>query len=178
VGAGSVRLQHIDGQIEPAVFESLTPRIIAVYRESWKSGSTDRFAGLGRPEAFSGFARLLLAFAKRGGLHALFATVDGEDAAFYVGVRFGQMYCSLQTAYREKHAARSLGFLVQMEDFRYTLERGLTNNLMAYQEYKTHLTDRVVRFASLTAYSRGAHGRMAHLLAKARRGLKALLART
>jgi hypothetical protein len=166
---GKIHIEHIDTVSTLAELESMKIRILNIYRESWKVNSPDRLANLAHPEAFAYFSRLLGSFAQKGCLHVVFVTVHGDDAAFYVGVRFEKMYCSLQTAYKEKYASLSMGFLTQIENFRYTIEHDfLTNNLMANQDYKKHFTDKVQYFSSLIFFNHTAAGKFALLMSKAR----------
>jgi hypothetical protein len=171
--SGSLRIEHLDGPRTLELRESIERRILDIYRESWKTRSADPHANLTDPGASAHFSKLLDAFARRGCLHVIFVSVDGDDAAFYVGVHFERVYCSLQTAYKEKYAGLSVGFLTQIEDFRYTIERGfLTNSLMANQDYKKHFTDTVESFSSLVVFNRSAVGAAAMLLSRARRMLE------
>jgi len=175
---GDIVIEHIDSFNTQAVLESIKRRILDIYRESWKASSPDRYANLAHPDAFEWFSKLLDAFARRGWLHVIFVTANGEDAAFYVGVRSEKVYCSLQTAYKEKYASLSVGFLAQMEDFRYTIMRGLlTNNLLANQDYKAHFTDTVEHFSSLVLFNRNVAGRLAWLMTKTKQKIERLALR-
>jgi GNAT acetyltransferase-like protein len=166
-----VGVQQFDGERAQRAVNDIKQRALAIYRESWKTRSGDRAANLMCAETSRHFCALLDGFARRGGLHAIFVTVEGDDAAFYVGLRSGDVYCSLQTAYKECYASRSVGFLAQLADFRYTVEQGLaTNNLLANQDYKGHFTKSAVAFSSFVLF--GGRPR-----ARAARALSALKAR-
>lgn len=167
--AGTIRLDHLDGLSARGALESIKSRILDIYRESWKVNSSDQYANLARPETFAWFSQLLEVFARQEGLHVIFTTVNGDDAAFYVGVRFGKIYCSLQTAYKQRYAPLSVGFLTQIENFRYTIEQGfLTNNLLGDQDYKTHLTEAVTRFSSFVVFNRNLRGAIAQWMSQTR----------
>jgi hypothetical protein len=173
---GCIRVEHIDGAKTLEMLASIKRRIIDIYRESWKIGSPDRYANLALPDAFAYFSKLIEAFAENKCLHIIFATAGGDDAAFYVGVQHGNVYCSLQTAYKEKYRHLSIGFLTQMENFRYTIEHGyFTNNLMANQDYKKHFTDNVIHYSSLVIFNQNIIGSIAEMLSKAKQFCRKLI---
>lgn len=162
---GSVSVEHLDGSLSTETLGSVKQRISEIYSGSWKANSVDRYANLARPETFNLFCRFLESSATRNELHVLFVRTNGDDAAFYVGVSFADTYCSLQTAYKEKYSALSMGFIAQMENFKYTIEKGFKiNSLLANQEYKRHFTDNVSSYTSFVAFNRNKIGILASFL--------------
>jgi hypothetical protein len=137
-------------------------RIDAIYRDSWKVGSDESAVNLTIADTLSNFSDRIAAFAREGGLHVVFITVDGHDAAFHVGVSHGDMSCALQTAYREQYASHKVGFLTQMEYFRYTIEQGTRErNLLDFLDYKKHFGAEVSPSTLYTIFSRDAIGSIA-----------------
>lgn len=171
--ADTLRLEHLDGDATLGELESIKRRILGIYKESWKATSTKRHSSLMLPESYAHFSRLIEAFAKKQWLHVIFVSINGEDAGFCVGLRCENVFCSLQTAYKEKYAKLSIGFLTLMEDFRYVIERGgLTNNLMGHHPYLKHFTDTHERFSFLLAFNRDAGGTITLFLSKVRLALQ------
>jgi hypothetical protein len=136
-------------------------RIVGIYQESWKVNSNETPINITTEEGHSFFSNLLDGFSKTHGLHIMLATYEGEDAAFYVGLHQAGNYSSLQTAYKEKFKKTGIGFLVQMENFKYTINSNFkTNNLLAYQQYKQHLTNKTVPFVWFKLYNHGLKAKM------------------
>jgi len=176
--AGTLRLEYLDGDKTLGQLESIKQRVRDVYRESWKASSTKRHSSLMLPETYAHFSALLDAFARKQWLHVIFVSIDGEDAGFCVGLRCGNVSCSLQTAYKEKFATLSVGFLTLLEDFRYAIERGfLTNNLMGHHPYLRHFTDKHERFSLLFAFNRNVGGIISLFISNARPALRRLALR-
>jgi hypothetical protein len=164
MAAGEIRVEHVTRFEEPAALETVKRRMRDVYAESWKVDSDETYANLLHPKGWAAFSAVIEAFAARGGLHVVLASAGGRDVAFYVGVSQGSQYCSLHTAYRQSSRNLSAGVLVQMEDYRYTLEHGLTNCFMGFQAYREHFTEDTRTFVSKTVYARTATGRLALVL--------------
>jgi hypothetical protein len=163
VAAGEIRVEHITS-FDSTSLEAVKKRILDIYAESWKVDSKETYANLLHPKGWAVFSTLVGAFAERGGLHVVLASAGGTDVAFYVGVSRGKQYCSLFTAYRQSSRNLSAGVLVQMEDYRYTLEKGFTNCFMGFQAYREHFTEDTRTFVSKTAYAGTLTGRLAWLL--------------
>jgi len=64
---------------------------------------------------FANISARISAFARQGGLHIVFITVDGEDAAFELCVIHGNKCCDLTTAYCKKYVSCGVESLEQME---------------------------------------------------------------
>jgi hypothetical protein len=164
---GLVRIEHLDGEQTLPRIEMIKRRVRNIYAETWKYRSADAYANLAREDTFDFFSKFIESFARRGALHTVFVTLNGDDAAFYLGVHCGDKYCSVQTGYKEKYASSSVGFLAQMENFRYTIERGYkVNNLMGSQSYKRHFTSSEVRFATCILFNRNFRGTAARVLSR------------
>lgn len=165
-------VEHIGGNDALPMLEELKGRILGIYKASWKADGADQRLDLNRPDVFARFSSILQAFAERSRLHVTFTKVNGDDAAFYVGVHYGKIYCSLQTAYKEIYAPVSVGFYTQLENFRYTIENGFVkNNLLANQPYKKHLTDARECFSSFVVYNNNPIG----IIARRTSGFKGVL---
>ena len=150
--------------------ELLTQRVMSIYRESWKVNDKQSLDfNLTNPQSYRSFYALIKSYAECNGLHIMIISVNNEDAAFYVGVYQDGLYCSLQTAYKEKFANLSVGYLIQMENFRFTIENNFErNNLLANQSYKSNLTNQIEHYSRYTVYSRSILGLMARFLTYAR----------
>ena len=61
-------------------------RIKAIYLNSWKVGSEEAAVNLALTDTLTNFSARIAAFAREGGLHTIFITVDGDDAAFKHGI--------------------------------------------------------------------------------------------
>jgi hypothetical protein len=102
-------------------------------------------------------------------------TIDGDDAAFSVGIHQNNLYCSLQTAYKERYKKLGIGRLLHMESFRYVIEKGFScNNLLSDQGFKSHYTNRIARFSYISVYNNNLLGRLAKSLSCAKRYLSGL----
>jgi len=137
-------------------------RIYLIYRDSWKVDSEEVVVNLSVPSTLANFSARIAAFAREDGLHVVFIKVDGDDAAFHVGVSHGDMSCALQTAYREKYASHGVGFIAQMEYFRYTIEQGMhERNLLGFIDYKKNFGAEVSQSKLYTVFSRDTIGSLA-----------------
>ena len=166
---GIVRIEHLDGDLTLRDLEIIKRRVRDIYVETWKYRSPDPYANLAREDTFGYFSKFIETFAMRRSLHVVFVTLGSDDAAFYIGVHFGDKYCSVQTAYKEKYASASVGFLAQMENFRYTIEHGYSsNNLLGNQGYKRHFTSTEVRFVTFIIFNRNIRGAAAHVISQVR----------
>jgi hypothetical protein len=167
IETGIIRIEHLDGSQTLQKLETIKRRVMDIYIETWKRQSVDRYANLARQEVFGPFSLFIETFAKRESLHVIFIKVHGDDAAFYLGAHFANQYCSVQTAYKEKYSSLSVGFLAQMENFRYTIERGFsTNNLLGNQSYKKHFTSKEVEFRNFVVHNKNIKGAAAHFLSR------------
>ncbi|MEH6552408.1 MAG: GNAT family N-acetyltransferase [Pseudomonadales bacterium] len=163
---GNAKVEHLT-EFDDENLELLKERIMAIYRKSWKANDNSPLYNLTHEKPYKEFSNLFDSYAKGKGLHIMFITIDDDDAAFYLGVHSNGIYCSLQTAYKEKYKKLSIGYLAQMEDFRYTIEQKFkTNNLLANQEYKTHLTNNVETYTQFICFNNTFFGKLAYYLGK------------
>lgn len=161
VASGKVRVEQ--WTVFPgSALDQVNERIGAIYRDSWKADSSEMAVNLTVAATLANFSARIAAFAKEEGLHVVFITVDGADAAFHVGVSHGDMSCALQTAYREQYSTHGVGFLAQMEYFRYTIEQGMRErNLLGFTDYKRHFGAEVSASTLYTVFSRDTIGGLA-----------------
>jgi hypothetical protein len=166
--SGNASLSHYTEFTEAQLFAA-KERIMGIYTESWKRSNDSPTYNLLNAKPYREFSNLLDNYAVNDGLHIMFLTIQNDDAAFYVGVHSEGNYCSLQTAYKDKYRNQSIGYLAQMENFRYTIEHEFrSNNLLANQEYKTHFTDKVETYIFSICYNISAFGRTALFLSQAK----------
>ena len=168
---GKTSIDHYETFSEDDL-RSLKKRVMGIYKESWKTASTDTENNLLLPRIYNRFSDLMDFSARSGGLHVVIATIDGDDAAFSVGLHQNKLYCSYQTAYKEKYKKLGIGRLLHMESFRFVMENGFsTNNLLSDQGFKSHYTNRVARFSYMNVFNNNLPARLAESLAYAKRYL-------
>ncbi len=142
--------------------ERVIQRIGAIYRDSWKAGSEEIAVNLALPGTLDLFSARIASFARENGLHVIFITVNGDDAAFHAAVSHGDISCALQTAYREKYSSHRVGLLAQMEYFRYSIEQGIRErNLLEFKDYKKHFGAAESPSTIYTVFNRDAFGCLA-----------------
>ena len=144
IDTGKCKISHYH-KFDGNLLTSIKERIMSIYRESWKTESTEEFNSLLFQKGYLYFSKLLDEFSKKGGLHIMILTIGDEDAAFYVGVHQFNKYISLQTAFKDKFKRLGIGQLIQLENYRYTIDGNyITNNTLAAQKYKKRITTHIV----------------------------------
>ena len=89
-----------------------------------------------------------------GGLHIIFISVDGEDAAFDLCVIQGNKCSDPTTAYCKKYVSCGVESLEQMEINRYMIGEGICEiNLLGNADYKKHFGAKGLQSASYTVFS-------------------------
>ncbi len=169
IDTGRCRVVHLH-EFDQQALADIKARIVEIYRQSWKQNSTVEWNSILYEQGYRSFSRLLDAFAAINGLHIMVLQLDGDDAAFYVGLHQANTYASFQTAYKETYKKLGIGLFTQIENFRYTIENGyLVNNTLAYQRYKTDIATNHVASKSYAINADTPGGKALLLLSKAKR---------
>jgi hypothetical protein len=166
IDSGRAVLTHYE-DFEKHNLETIKQRIMGIYRETWKASSDDKVWNLTFPEAYEIFSCMLDHYESHDGLHVALLTVDGEDAAFFVGVHRSEIYCSVQMGYKPQFKDNSVGFLILMESFRYSIEKGFTiNNLLGTQSNQVHFPVQVQEYTDYVVYNNNLLGMLAAFLVR------------
>lgn len=144
VDTGKCQILHYH-VFDDTLLVSIKERVMSIYRESWKTESTEELNSLLYEKGYHYFSSLVDEYAEIDGLHVMILKLDEDDAAFYVGVHQYNKYVLLQTAFKDKYKRLSVGQLIQLENFRYTIENNyITNNTLAAQKYKRRIIKDIV----------------------------------
>jgi CelD/BcsL family acetyltransferase involved in cellulose biosynthesis len=138
-----------DGALEDvdASFE----RLLAIERRSWKGR---RGVGIDTEPMSTFYRAMNRRLVERGARRLVFATIDGNDAAFIFGGVLGNTYRGLQFSFDDAYTEHSLGNLCQLAEIRRLSDDGvLVYDLGTELTYKKRWGERVFATSCLIVHS-------------------------
>ena len=116
-------------------------RLLAIERRSWKGR---RGVGIDTDPMCAFYRDMNRRLVERGARRLVFATLDGNDAAYIFGGVLGKTYRGLQFSFDDTYAEHSLGNLCQLEEIRRLSDDGVElYDLGTEVPYKKRWGDRV-----------------------------------
>ena len=116
-------------------------RLLAVERRSWKGR---RGVGIDTNPMYAFYRSMNRRLVERRARRLLFATIEGNDAAYIFGGLLGKTYRGLQFSFDDRYAGHSLGNLCQLEEIRRLSDEGVESyDLGTEVPYKKRWGDRV-----------------------------------
>lgn len=121
--------------------EETFERLLAIERRSWKGR---RGVGIDTDPMCAFYRSMNRRLVERGARRLLFATIEGDDAAYIFGGLFGKTYRGLQFSFDDRYSEHSLGNLCQLEEIRRLSDDGVESyDLGTEVPYKKRWGDRV-----------------------------------
>jgi CelD/BcsL family acetyltransferase involved in cellulose biosynthesis len=121
--------------------EETFERLLAIERRSWKGR---RGVGIDTDPMCAFYRSMNRRLVERGARRLLFATIEGNDAAYIFGGLFGKTYRGLQFSFDDRYSEHSLGNLCQLEEIRRLSDDGIESyDLGTEVPYKKRWGDRV-----------------------------------
>ena len=116
-------------------------RLLAIERRSWKGR---RGVGIDTDPMCAFYRSMNRRLVERRARRLLFATIEGNDAAYIFGGLFGKTYRGLQFSFDDRYKEHSLGNLCQLEEIRRLSDDGVESyDLGTEVPYKKRWGDRV-----------------------------------
>lgn len=121
--------------------EAAFERILAVEAHSWKS---DAHSGLVDTQLGQFTRAMSERFAAASRLRVQFARLDGADIGYVIGARVGTRYRGFQHSFDQRHAALSIGKLLQFHTIAAAAAEGIdTYDMGMHMAYKASYADRI-----------------------------------
>ncbi len=132
---------EIADECAPEDADASFDRLLAIERRSWKGR---RGVGIDTDPMCAFYRDMNRRLVERGARRLVFATLDGNDAAYIFGGVLGKTYRGLQFSFDDTYAEHSLGNLCQLEEIRRLSDDGVEiYDLGTEVPYKKRWGDRV-----------------------------------